>query len=165
MRHSQPRVYSFQMLLSKETDWILECTILCGYKTQKMSYKHILVLKARYVNHLKLAVLNKMPAPFSNVAQRAKQWGEVRTVLVWCPVLKICVQNHLPQGGHRKSQRQFSNASIKYRGITTKLHCLQNKEARCHLLTPAACTARETPCLKHSQRGKELKGERLNENI
>lgn len=44
---------------------MLECGILFGYKNPKMNYKYILVQKSRYMNHLKLAVLNKISAPFS----------------------------------------------------------------------------------------------------
>lgn len=47
---------------------MLECRILLGHKDPKMNYKYTLVQKARYLSHLKLAVLNKIPAPFSQVA-------------------------------------------------------------------------------------------------
>lgn len=44
---------------------MLECRNLLGYKNAKKNYKYILVQKARYFNHSKLAVLNKISAPFS----------------------------------------------------------------------------------------------------
>lgn len=47
---------------------MLECRILLGYKNPKMNYKYTLVQKARYLNHLKLAVLNKISALFSEAA-------------------------------------------------------------------------------------------------
>lgn len=49
---------------------------LPGYRNPAVNYKLGVVQKARYLNHLNLAVLSKISAPFSSVAWRAKQWDE-----------------------------------------------------------------------------------------
>lgn len=41
---------------------------LPGYRNPAMNYKLGVVQKARYLNHLNLAVLSKISAPFSSVA-------------------------------------------------------------------------------------------------